>query len=67
MDIVLINFYPINQDLATLNVVEAQQQISDSALTAARVSNKSDLTSRRDFQIKRIENKLFLGWVVEIN
>ena len=63
--IIISDVDSINHDLASLNVVELQQQVSNCAFSTARVTDQSDLLGRWNQHVKLIENFSLSCWIAE--
>lgn len=63
--IIISDVDSINHDLASLNVVELQQQVGNCAFSTARVTDQSDLLGRWNQHVKLIENFSLSCWIAE--
>ncbi len=67
LDVVLLNFYTVYQDLALLDVVKAKKQVGDCRLATARGANKGDLESGWNLHVEVVKHDLITRRVFEGN
>ena len=64
VQIELFDVSAVEQNLARSRVVESEQQLNDSGLSAARVSDEGELPSF-DFEGQVFEHKFFSLWILK--